>query len=666
MTGIPSNLGRVSNMLSSQLMLSSLTRTNNSLLDMQIKLASGKSVLRPSDDAVASSTISVLEDLIERRIQRVRNLTHGEATLNTLDAALAEAGDLVREARSIGLSQISVASDSESRKAQAAIIESIIEQMINIGNSDYQGIHLFAGDATAIKPLAELFGGIIYTGQGHGMITDLGLARALPITIGAEQAFGPLDNRRAGTHDLHPNMTFQTPLSNLKGANGNGINLGTININIAGTDTQLDLSAAQTVQDVIDLLEQEIQAVDPAATVSVDPATSRALTITPSPGVDITITDIAAGTTASDLGINIAFPGGAATTGQDVQPSLTPETPLSHLSGITMPLGSIRITNANQTRLLDLSTAQTIQDVISAVDALNIGVRLEINQAADRLDVINELSGGIMSISEVSGGLTATQLGIRTFSGQTPLSQLNHGNGVEIRSGSVDPITGDPKPEADIDFIITLKNGTEIPVDLTGAVLVQDVLDMIIAAAAAQGLNVPADFAAALASDGNGIAIIDNTAPPDAATTVKAANGSFAAEHLGILGTTGIDGGATLIGQDRAKIAVDNVLSHLIALQEALKTDDSAGIALATAKLETDIDRFTQARAQVGARTRRVTDARLREEDLQIQDMSLKSQLQDLDYTDAALHFAVLQQQLQAGLQTASRVTSMTLLDFLR
>jgi flagellin-like hook-associated protein FlgL len=46
--------------------------------------------------------------------------------------------------------------------------------------------------------------------------------------------------------------------------------------------------------------------------------------------------------------------------------------------------------------------------------------------------------------------------------------------------------------------------------------------------------------------------------------------------------------------------------------------------------------------------------------------LSLKSQLQDLDFTEAALRFAVLQQQLQAGLQTASRVTSLSLLDFLR
>ncbi len=45
--------------------------------------------------------------------------------------------------------------------------------------------------------------------------------------------------------------------------------------------------------------------------------------------------------------------------------------------------------------------------------------------------------------------------------------------------------------------------------------------------------------------------------------------------------------------------------------------------------------------------------------------MALRSQVQDLDYTEAAIRFTTLQQQLQAGLLTASQVTSMSLLDFL-
>ena len=94
-------------------------------------------------------------------------------------------------------------------------------------------------------------------------------------------------------------------------------------------------------------------------------------------------------------------------------------------------------------------------------------------------------------------------------------------------------------------------------------------------------------------------------------------------------------------------------------------TDDERGITLAAEKFDADISGLAEARAEVGVRSRRIASAVLREQDLRIQDMALRSQVQDLDYTEASIRFATLQQQLQAGLLTARQVTSLSLLDFL-
>ena len=145
--------------------------------------------------------------------------------------------------------------------------------------------------------------------------------------------------------------------------------------------------------------------------------------------------------------------------------------------------------------------------------------------------------------------------------------------------------------------------------------------------------------------------------------TVTALNGSFAAEDLGILGSTA---SATLTGEDRATVAVDSAFSHLISLRDALLSNDERGISLATGAMEADLNRLASARADVGVRTQRVADAVTREEDLKLQETGLKSSIQDLDYTEASVRFAQLQQQLQAGLLTASRAQSLSLLDFLR
>jgi flagellar hook-associated protein 3 FlgL len=192
---------------------------------------------------------------------------------------------------------------------------------------------------------------------------------------------------------------------------------------------------------------------------------------------------------------------------------------------------------------------------------------------------------------------------------------------------------------------------------------VQDILTRVNAAAAAAAI-VPGDFTAQLVGVGNGIELIDGTTgAPGAVTSVIGLNGSSAAVDLGILGQTAA---GSLVGTDTAKVAVDSVFSHMIALRDALISNNTQAIEIAAAKLDEDLVRAAEARAEVGVRTQRVEDAAIREEDLIIQDKSLRSEIQDLDYASAAAKFASIQQQLEAGLAVAARSTSLSILDFLR
>jgi len=650
MTTIPTNLARVPNLLTSQVMYGSISRASVDLLNLQTKMASGKDINRPSDDAIGTSAVTVLDDIIERRDQRLRNLSHAEAVLNNVDAALGDLSGMLLEAKGIAASQIGVGSDEETRANQAKIIDAMISELISLANRQYQEIYFFGGEATSRIPIVGLLNGLQYQGEGDGLVTDLGLSRDLPITVSGEDAFGALSSRVQGFADLDPIMTADTRLADIAGTRGLGVSLGAINVDVNGTDLTVDLTDAHTVQDVIDTLEAAIRTVDAGATVRIDPASGNRFEIIPTLG-PVTISDQASDATAADLGLNTTFPVGGGT-GADVDPKLTEHTLLSSIPGVTF--GTIRLSNAGHTRDLDLSGLTTVRDVMNAVAGLDMGIRVEIAETEDRLNFINELSGGSMSIGEVAGGTTATELGVRSLAAQTKLDDFNDGQGVRIRSGSVDPLTGLPDPALDLDIEITTRDGTVFSVDFAGAETVQDVLDAINAASGGA-------VTASLASDGNGIELTDNTAGAGEFTVARL-NGSYAGEDLGILGSTT---GATLVGEDRATVAVDSVFAHLIALRDALIANDERGITLAGEKLESDISRVAETRAEVGVRTRRVTDAAIREEDLQIQDQGLKSEIQDLDFVDASMRFALLQQQLQAALTTATAMTSISLLDFL-
>ena len=49
----------------------------------------------------------------------------------------------------------------------------------------------------------------------------------------------------------------------------------------------------------------------------------------------------------------------------------------------------------------------------------------------------------------------------------------------------------------------------------------------------------------------------------------------------------------------------------------------------------------------------------------QIADESLRAAIRDVDYTDASMRFAALQQQLQASLAVTARISTLTLLEYL-
>ena len=610
-------------------------------------------MIRPSDDAVGAGAISALDGLLEAQRQRGRNLEHGEAMLGVVDGTLSSALDLVLEAKGIGLEQAVSGIDPSERTVQAQAIDSILVQLMDIANTSHQGVHLFGGSATMHSPYVDVNGFIEYRGYGSGLITDLGLASGVPLTLGGQEAFGAVSTRIEGYRDLDPRLDVDTPLNELNGATGEGIHLDVIEVlqQPGGVITQIDLSSAYTIGDVIDIFRDEL-----GLTMNLNPQ-QTGLAINIPDGETVIVRDVNGGRAARDLGIADQYDGPGEGDGKDLDRFLTDDTPVS---AFAFPLETVRFSNGLQTYDLDLSNAETIGDVRRLVEQMDLGIRVEISESGDRLDAVNLRSGSLMSIGEVPGSQTATDLGIRSLDRDTLLSDFNRGQGVSILQGSINPETGDLDAALDADFSITLSNGENFNVDLAGSRTVGDVLDKI-RLAADQELSDPSFLKIGLAFEDNGIRLEDASAGAGD-FRLQALNGSDALADLGLMVESE---GATIVGEDRAMVAVEGLFTHLMDLRDALMKADVPGMSIATQWLEGDLDRLGLVQAEVGIRTNRIADAMARNEDTIIMDEQLRSGILDLDYTEASIRYATLQQQLQAGLATAARSVSMTLLDYL-
>ncbi len=188
-------------------------------------------------------------------------------------------------------------------------------------------------------------------------------------------------------------------------------------------------------------------------------------------------------------------------------------------SGEAIDLNSgFEITVGQTTKHVSLSGAKTVEDLINAVNATNLGAFAQINDHRNGLVLGIRQAGVTFSIGE-SGGTTATQLGLRTMSAETRLSDLNYGRGVSTQPGT--------------DFTITRSDGTSFAVDLSSTKTIGDVLDRINHHPDNQNLS--NQIVARLATTGNGIEITQDNPTGSGLLSIRRQFGSRAAHDLGLV-----------------------------------------------------------------------------------------------------------------------------------
>jgi flagellar hook-associated protein 3 FlgL len=193
--------------------------------------------------------------------------------------------------------------------------------------------------------------------------------------------------------------------------------------------------------------------------------------------------------------------------------------PLDTASGLVL-------TNGGESVTLDISGAETVEDLFNLISSSGLGLVAEINEEGNGVNVRSELSGADFTIGE-NGGTTATQLGIRTYNASTQLADFNRGVGVvtnDAIDASWEPITTD-------DLVITARDGTVLTVDLDTATSLADVAAAI-NTATGNGVGTTLVTATVL-PDGKSIQLTDSSTPFVPLVDSLVVQGSAAAEYLG-------------------------------------------------------------------------------------------------------------------------------------
>lgn len=640
----PINIARVSQGLRTNFTIESLRRNQRDVFIAQTQIATGRSFVNPSDDPVRAARVVDLSLALSQQNQFRANLRYGDNALSAADAAISEVTDLLVQASSIALQNVSNLTSAAERTAEAELIANIRQQLQVVGNRQVNGRFIFGGRDTLTQPFVDAIGGIAYVGDTGERFTRVEQQQAAAVNLSGDHLFSALSRQIASDVDLTPRLTGDIRIEDITNSAGEPLQTGILVINEVGGAgaVRVDLSDADTIGGIVDAINEAAQR-DGAAFIASLADTGLVITPGSSP---VSITDTGSGAIARSLGIRQPEPVSGEIVGEPLTPRITRLTSIADLAGgagIDIESGLV-IRNGEQSVTVDLADATTVQDILNALNGAGVFVLARISEDGQRIDVFNRVSGTALSIGE-NGGTTAADLGIRTLDEATPLSELNFGRGVHFVEGQAD---------------IRIDDGTgnSVDVNLDGAETIGDVIALINEAATDAGVAIEASFSGV----GNGIRITGSGA---SAPTVTSINISTAARELG-LDAPAVVGTTELIGRDVNPVRTEGILDALVDLERALRADDTQGISLAGGRLDELRNDVTRMHGIIGARAQAMTSKRQQMEDAALTTETFLSEVRDIDYAEAITRLQGSLTRLQANLQTSSLVQNVSLMDFLR
>ena len=146
--------------------LNSMLLRQSQIGRLQQNISSGVKLTQGMDDPVGMATTQRLDHLQAALEQFDRNALRVDHRLRLTENALADTNDALNKARELAIQANSGIMSSEDRKAIAAEILQLRDNLISIANrDDGNGRRLFAGNRDGVVPFTDTASGVIYHGD---------------------------------------------------------------------------------------------------------------------------------------------------------------------------------------------------------------------------------------------------------------------------------------------------------------------------------------------------------------------------------------------------------------------------------------------------------------------------------------------------------------------
>lgn len=640
---------RVTNNMIANNTVFNMQRSISRLLDLQVQLSTGRQINKPSDDPIGVQRDLNYRTELAKNAQYQNNNMQALTWMKNYDSSLSDLKDLYSGAKEIAIAMANGTYDDITRKGSAEEIASILDQMVQLANTEQEGRFIYSGYRTDQKALILSSNGVVYRGDQGQIDYQIEAKSRMTVNLSGSDVFLKPLSIIGEKSDLNVAVTNNTLLADLHGGNGIDLTAGTftiINENL-GINATIDISGATTVGDLF----------DPATGINAQLAAAG-----------ITNMEIKLGEEGNNLLVD--------TTKSGLISNATSIDKLNDGNGIDMEHGKFVVSDGASINVeIDISGSTNINEIITAFNSqmtsagypavtmsLNAaGTGLQIDDAGgtpglriEDSSVLTTTALDLGIVGLIGTGLTGRDLDpmdsfkIDETSGTTAFDLGLKGSvSVDYSGNDLDPILlassnlADLKNGMGFDLgrIVVHHGNDTVFFDLSSPsiVTIQDVLDTI----NGSGL----DITASLNASSTGIQIENND--PTVSLIIENDTGSELAKELGIWGST-------------------DLMGSMILLQKSLLNNDQDGTGRLLENMDAGIQHLLNHRASVGAKAVRLETTASRLIDMELSFTKLLSDTEDADITKLATDLASQESNYQASLAASARIIQPSLLDFLR
>jgi flagellar hook-associated protein 3 FlgL len=185
--------------ISTQLMydagIKAIGKQQGELYRTQQQLSTGKRVMSPSDDPIASSRAVVVAQAQASHEQYTRNLDSAKGTLASYETVLGEIGTVLADAKVLAVNAGNGALQDSDRRSLAQELRGKFDQLMGLVNSqDGSGKFLFAGYRDETQPFGGSLSAVAYAGDDGIRATQVSPSQTLTVGYNGAAIFRDIKN----------------------------------------------------------------------------------------------------------------------------------------------------------------------------------------------------------------------------------------------------------------------------------------------------------------------------------------------------------------------------------------------------------------------------------------------------------------------------------------